>query len=367
MNSTLPQRQAVSLPITKDPFGDDPFSGLQSNQSPSSSLFGSRPVSSGSPAFSLHLSGESERGSGNPFGPAPTPARVEKNEGFNTNRASLNNSPDPFIGLCSLGKKEPIEKPVKDMFTDLQPRKTLNQLRTDSPMTVNAQQQQASGDPFSTPQPQHNFPSNNHCLADPQNANNRPNMIPVDSDPWSVFDETVPALRKSMKARSPGTFGVSSSDFNLPSPDMPPPPLPSHIELVSSVPAPPPRPTASTSSPSPAPLYKESPSCSPSKNRVDRTVQIISVPRPSRNKVTNMDGISQSWTHCNNSPVQDTYNRPSEVRIPLHITTASKPPSSSSGTFAPAELSILNNRSLQETQINKPVSAAFMSLYLSIF
>ncbi|KAL5016915.1 hypothetical protein ScPMuIL_006504 [Solemya velum] len=381
INSTLPLRQSVSLPVTKDPFADDPFSSLQSSQPAGGSLFSSNPVSSGPSMFPVHSSGPSVLGSENPFGlpPTPSPSRVDQNDGFNANRASLNNSPDPFSDLCILGKKEPVEKPVKDMFAEKQPKRTLNEMRTNSPMTVTVQQQQASGDPFSTPHHQHNFPSNDHTLPFSQNSDAafRPNLIPVNNDPWAVFDETISVKKKKLKENSPSTFSASSSDFNLPSPDEPPPPLPSHIQIVSDVPAPPPRPIASTpnqlSNPSPAPLHTKSHSCSPSQNRLDRTVQIISVPRPFRNKVTNADSArlplsrchtstTESRTKQNESPVQENNGRFSEVHNPLHITDASKPSYSFIDTFAPAGLSILNNKSLQNTQSETAVCNSAMSV-----
>ncbi|KAL3869910.1 hypothetical protein ACJMK2_042533 [Sinanodonta woodiana] len=228
------QQKSIILPVTSDPFADDPFALPNVN------------------------SAQQNVGPGLGFGDVLMPSVTKQQE---VKQEAQNKPKDIFDDLVDIGTTNKVSKTPKDLFAEMKqpPKRSLNELKTNKVTELapakGALQQQAS-DPVQSTESKTDFSLFGESSDDPFNtsfekhnsttvSNNNPATPPL---PWcrdfvtpDPFDVKLQTATSTFSREN--VFGDDS--FDLPSPDEPPPPLPS-CNLVSDnlyqAPSPPPRP-----------------------------------------------------------------------------------------------------------------------------
>ncbi|XP_055956323.1 disabled homolog 1 isoform X2 [Patella vulgata] len=341
-----PQRQAA-IPVTSDPFANDPFSSPNPFGQTSTAGVGSQPSAFGAPA-------------GNPFGAAPggsggfpSPPAANDSVGWPDSGADIlaptklggegetepeskdKKGSDFFGDLCDIGSMTQKAKTPKDMFKEKSEpqKKTLNQLKAENlaasanptlgtpsrpapaPPVQSVASLQPAADPFGfgapapaavpandpfgnvpivpTTQQASSFPAHDPFGPLDKGVNHIPDLATKSADPFdtsSFLHQPTPARhtesssninasqqhsrqRPRPTAKKPASIlngessnikkqsALNENDFDLPSPDEPPPPLPSDalFNIPKNAPAPPPRPpSASKKSSTPVAVARSS-------------------------------------------------------------------------------------------------------------
>ncbi|KAK3579100.1 hypothetical protein CHS0354_022120 [Potamilus streckersoni] len=288
------QQKSLILPVTSDPFADDPF------------------------ALPNVSSAQQNVGPGLGFGDVLMPSVNKQQE---VKQEAQNKPKDIFDDLVDIGTTNKVSKTPKDLFAEMKqpPKRSLNELKinklTEPAPAKGAVQKQAS-DPFQSPESNAEFsPLFDGFSDDPFNtsfekhnpgiasthvstystavSNNSPAAPPlpwcrdfVTSDPFDVK-----AQKATSKFSRANVFGDDS--FDLPSPDEPPPPLPS-CNLVSDnlykAPSPPPRPSTELT----PPVVQNIPPAPPPRSKTfSVTYDTVSSQRSSESQV-NSSSESQS-------------------------------------------------------------------------
>ncbi|XP_060081349.1 disabled homolog 1-like isoform X2 [Ylistrum balloti] len=261
----VPQRPSAAPAPAINPFGEDPFA----NAAPTGGFANfSNGNTAGGALFDEPLL-------------APVKLTVEEAPQVE-NKAGTG---DAFSDLCELGTKDKTALSPKGLFAELsaQPKKSINQLRTEQ---VPKGPQASDSDPFGSVDNASlpavvNFSSPFQTkTSDPFDTSHIKPAISSQSKPESFHN--VPC---SSKSKFKDLAFSENDDFNLPSPEGPPPPLPSMAtprDMPQIIPpAPPPRPSGSpaansTHSTLPQP---DSPPRLPPRNSVSN-LQHTPVPRP---------------------------------------------------------------------------------------
>ncbi|XP_069127080.1 disabled homolog 1-like isoform X2 [Argopecten irradians] len=274
----VPQRPSAAPAPAANPFGADPFA-------PAAPAGG----------FANFPNGNSGGGAllDEPL-LAPVKVTVEEAPSVETKSGTG----DAFSGLCEIGTKDKSALSPKGLFAELssQPKKSINQIRTEQ-----VPKQASDSDPFgsvdnATLPAVVNFSSQFQTnTSDPFDTSHIQPAISSQQTSECSF-HNVPCISKSKLGHL--TFS-ENDDFDLPSPEGPPPPLPTMAapsDMPQMIPpAPPPRPSGSPAAPPSSTNCKhslpDSPPRLPPRNSLSN-LQHTPVPRPRPRPKVNSAGKS---------------------------------------------------------------------------